>query len=131
MLTLGYVLYVSAYTQSDGSWTLRLIWKTCNASRKWSSKRSIASDGNFSPIAVTDINEKLVAPNTYEEKLAGATVLLHFIVSCDVFLSQKMQFYTDVQSITVLQEPCETNQILGRRKFDVPAIATHSRAREE
>jgi hypothetical protein len=67
----------------------------------------IKNDGiyDFSPLPATDVNEKLIPPSKYEEMLLGATILLRFILSSDIISSKMLQFYADIELITVLQKP--------------------------
>ena len=96
----------------------------------------IKSDGiyDFSPLPVTDVNEKPIPPSKYEEMLLGATVLLRFILNSDIISSKTLQFYADIESITVLQKPRDIvhapiSKSPSKKRFHVPDLAKRSKTR--
>ncbi|KAI0255658.1 hypothetical protein BJV78DRAFT_1177650 [Lactifluus subvellereus] len=59
-------------------------------------------------LPATDVDGVPITPTQYEEKLSGVTILLLFFASCNIIAS-KAQFYTDMKSISVLQEPASSH----------------------
>jgi len=109
----------------------------CRTLRAEKALKRVKNEGtyDFSPLPATDINENPIPPSVYEEKLSGATVLLRFVISCDVTSSKALQFYADIESLSVLQEPriihTSISEVPSKRPFEVPDIVKRSKARKE
>jgi len=80
---------------------------------------------DVSPLPATTTSGKPVRPTEYEQKLAGATVLIQITLSCEIF-AKGYQFYADIESISILRlpktvvPPSPSKSLPKKRRFDVP-----------
>jgi hypothetical protein len=81
---------------------------------------------DFNPLPATTVLGTPILPTEYEQRLAGATVLVRFRMSSKYLGNESYQFYADIESLHILTPPhpvfcpLPSQSPFKRRRFDLP-----------